>query len=105
LTDGGDGTSCPKSELHKKKIGDAHRGKPKPECQRLALSRSRKKLFESSTPNEYMRLCNHNQGRTFAPPSEETRNKIRASKLGKKRKPFSEEWKANIAKARKAACA
>jgi ribosomal protein S16 len=32
--------------------------------------------------------------------SEETKIKIRLSKLGKKRKPFSEEWKENIRKAR-----
>lgn len=44
-------------------------------------------------------MTNGGEGHFGLKKSKETRNKISKSKLGKKRKPFSDEWKLNMSKA------
>jgi len=63
--------TAPKSEEHKRKISQAHKGKPKP----------------------WLIGSKHGAGNLGKPKSEQHKEKIRLSKLGKKRKPFSDEWK------------
>lgn len=63
--------TAPKSEEHKRKISQAHKGKPKP----------------------WLIGSRHGAGNLGKPKSEQHKENIRLSKLGKKRKPFSEEWK------------
>jgi hypothetical protein len=62
---------APKSEEHKKKISESHKGKPKP----------------------WMIGTRNGAGNAGKPKSEEHKKNIALSKLGKTRKPFSEEWK------------
>ena len=62
---------APKSEEHKRKISEAHKGKPKP----------------------WMIGTRNGAGNAGKPKSEEHKKNIALSKLGKTREPFSEEWK------------
>jgi hypothetical protein len=62
---------APKSEEHKRKISESHKGKPKP----------------------WMIGTRNGAGNAGKPKSEEHKKNIALSKLGKTRKPFSEEWK------------
>jgi hypothetical protein len=63
--------TAPKSEEHKKKISQALKGKPKP----------------------WLIGSTHGAGNLGKPKSKQHKENIRLSKLGKKREPFSEEWK------------
>jgi len=63
--------TSPKSEEHKRKISAALKGKPKP----------------------WQIGSRHGAGNAGKPKSEEHKRNIGLSKLGKKREPFSEEWK------------
>lgn len=69
--------SAPKSEEHKRKISEAHKGKPKPWL-----------------------IGSKNAAGKRGPNSEEHNKKIGEAKLGKKRKPFSDEWKQNLKNAK-----
>ena len=80
LTEGGEGTSSPKSEAHKKKIGDSHRGK-----KRLPFSAEWKE-----------RLGDAHRGK---PKSKEHNEKNSLAHLGI---PHSNERKTNISLAQKA---
>ena len=62
---------APKSEEHKRKISEAHKGKPKP----------------------WMIGTRNGAGNAGKPKSEEHKKNIALGKLGKTREPFSEEWK------------
>lgn len=62
---------APKSEEHKRKISEAHKGKPKP----------------------WMIGTRNGAGNAGKPKSEEHKKNIALSKTGKTREPFSEEWK------------
>ena len=62
---------APKSEEHKRKISEAHKGKPKP----------------------WMIGTRNGAGNAGKPKSEEHKKNIALSKLGTTREPFSEEWK------------
>lgn len=64
----------PKSEEHKRKISEAHKGKPKP--------------WLIGTRNA--------AGNAGKPKTEEHKKNISLSKLGKKRAPFSDEWKQSL---------
>jgi hypothetical protein len=66
--------TAPKSEEHKRKISEAHKGKPKP----------------------WLIGSTHGAGNAGKPKSEEHKKNIGLSKVGKKRKPFSEEWKQSL---------
>jgi hypothetical protein len=63
--------TSPKSEEHKRKISEAHKGKPKP--------------WLIGTRNA--------AGNAGKPKSEEHKRKISEAHTGKIREPFSEEWK------------
>jgi hypothetical protein len=63
--------TSPKSEEHKRKISEAHKGKPKP--------------WLIGTRNAAGNACK--------PKSEEHKRKISEAHTGKIREPFSEEWK------------
>lgn len=79
LTDGGEGFSgLLKSEAHKKKIGDAHRGK--------TLSPEHRRLLSALRKDK--------------PLSEEHRQKLRAARLGKP-KPLSEPARLRLIEANK----
>jgi hypothetical protein len=67
----------PKSEEHKRKISEAHKGKPKP--------------WLIGTKNA--------AGNAGKPKSEEHKRKIAEAHKGKKRPEFSEEWKQNLKEA------
>lgn len=71
--------SSPKSEEHKKKISEAHKGKNKPWMIGNKNATSNKGRINSKEHNE----------------------KIALSKLGKKRAPFTEEWKQALKDAKK----
>lgn len=66
--------TAPKSEEHKRKISEAHKGKPKP----------------------WLIGSTNGAGNAGKPKSEEHKRKIGLSKTGKKREPFSEEWKQSL---------
>lgn len=61
----------PKSEEHKRKISEAHKGKPKP----------------------WMIGTKNGAGNAGKPKSEEHKKNIALSLVGRTREPFSEEWK------------
>lgn len=63
--------TSPKSEEHKRKISEAHKGKPKP----------------------WLIGSRNGAGNAGKPKSEEHKRKISESHKGKKRDEFSEEWK------------
>lgn len=61
----------PKTEEHKRKISEAHKGKPKP----------------------WLIGSKHGAGNAGKPKTEEHKKNISLGKTGKTREPFSEEWK------------
>jgi len=63
--------TSPKSAEHKRKISEAHKGKPKP----------------------WLIGSRNGAGNAGKPKSEEHKRKISEAHTGKKREPFSEEWK------------
>jgi hypothetical protein len=69
--------SRPKSEEHKKKISEAHKGKPKPWL-----------------------IGSKNAAGKRGPNSDEHNRRIGEAKRGKKRKPFSDEWKRALKEAK-----
>lgn len=74
------------SEEHKKKISNSMTGKPHPHKPHPVSEETKKKISESR------------KGMKF---SEEHKEKLRQAKLGKKRKPFSEETKIKMSEAAK----
>lgn len=82
----------PLSESHKRKIGDAHRGVKRSEetGQRISAALAGKRRGpQSDAHKEKIRLANTGKvGREWTP---EQRIKFSASRIGEKRKPFTEE--------------
>jgi group I intron endonuclease len=86
------GKKCgPLSDEHKRKISDGNKGKVFSIERRTRISESQKgKNYSEET---IQRLRDSHTGKIA---SNETKAKMSASRKGRKRAPFSDEWKANI---------
>jgi group I intron endonuclease len=86
------GKKCgPLSDEHKRKIGEGNKGKVFSIERRTRISESQKgKNYSEET---IQRLRDSHTGKIA---SNETKAKMSASRKGRKRAPFSDEWKANI---------
>ena len=86
------GKKCgPLSDEHKRKIGEGNKGKVFSIERRMRISESQKgKHYSKET---IQRLRDSHTGKVA---SNETKAKMSSSRKGRKRAPFSDEWKANI---------
>lgn len=86
------------SKEARKNMSRAHKGRDYNK-QRIQLRKAQKnRIYGPHSDETKAKISKSLRGRT---PSVETRKKLSAARLGKKRAPFSAEWRENMAKAKK----